>query len=79
MKRLEITPEGRDALAEARAETDLARDHRLLAAGHARRRCQAVLRANAHGASYRVIADACGVSLGMVQQWMTAARRQDPS
>ncbi len=75
MKRLTLTPEGRDALAEARAASDLVRDHRQQAAAAAERRFLAVMETNAEGASYRVLADALDVSIGMVQQWMAAARR----
>ncbi len=75
MKRLTPTSEGRDALAEARAASDLVRDHRQQAAAAAERRFLAVMEANNNGASYRVLADALDVSIGMVQQWMAAARR----
>lgn len=75
VKRLTLTPEGRDALAEARAASDLVRDHRQQAATAAERRFLAVMEANSNGASYRVLADVLDVSIGMVQQWMAAARR----
>ena len=67
------SPEGRDALIEARVAADLVRDHREQAARYAAQRARAVMRANQHGASCRVIAAAMDVSIGMVQQWMTAA------
>jgi len=66
-------PEGRDALVEAHVAADLVRDHREQAARYSAQRARAVMRANQHGASYRVIAAAMDVSIGMVQQWMTAA------
>lgn len=75
MKRATITPEGRDALAEAQVASDLVREHRQQAAAAAQWRFLAVMEANKHGASYRVLADALDVSLGMIQQWMAAARR----
>lgn len=72
-----ITPEGREALIEAVFAADLIRDHREQAKGYAAQRARAVKRANQHGASYRVIAAAMDVSIGMVQQWMRAALRLD--
>ena len=75
VKRGTLTPDGREALAEARAAYDLVRDHRQQAAVAARRRSLAVMRANANGASYRVLAEGLDVSIGMIQQWMAAARR----
>ena len=76
-----ITPEGQDALAEAVVAADLVRDHRDQAAGYAAQRARAVQSASRHGVSYRQIARALGVSIGMVQQWMRAALRleQDES
>lgn len=74
-----LTPEGREAFAEAKAAADLVRDHKDQARYYATERCLAVRRASEHGASYRMIAAALGVSIGMVQQWMAAAKRQDPS
>lgn len=81
MTRRTVTPDGREALAEARAATDLVRDARAAVASHDARRRDAVLRANLGGASYRVIAQTLGVSVGNVQQLVIAARgaRQDPS
>jgi DNA-directed RNA polymerase specialized sigma24 family protein len=79
VRRRALTPEGREALDEARAATDLVRDARSAVTEHARRRRAAVLRANRHGASYRVIADALGVTVGNVQQIVVAARRDDPA
>lgn len=72
-----VTPEGREALTEAVVAADLVRDHRQQAKGYAAQRARAVMRANQHGASYRVIAAAMDVSIGMVQQWMRAALRLD--
>ncbi len=72
-----ITPEGREALIEAVFAADLVRDHREQATRCAAQRARAVMRANQHGASYRVIAAAMDVSIGMVQQWMRAALRLD--
>ena len=65
--------EARDALIEARVAADLVRDHREQASRYAAQRARAVMRANQHGASYRAIAAAMDVSIGMVQQWMAAA------
>lgn len=70
-----ITAEGREALTEAVVAADLVRDHREQAARYAAQRARAVLRANRCGVSYRQIADALSVSLGMSQQWMRAALR----
>jgi len=70
-----VTPEGREALTEAVFAADLVRDHRVLVTRYAAQRARAVMRANQHGASYRVIAAAMEVSIGMVQQWMRAALR----
>ena len=75
MRRGVITLEGREALTEAVVAADLVRDHREQAKGYAAQRARAVKRANQHGASYRQIADALSVSIGMVQQWMRAAVR----
>jgi len=72
-----VTPEGREALTEAVFAADLVRDHRQQATRYAHQRARAVMRANQHGASYRQIADALSVSIGMVQQWMRAALRLD--
>lgn len=72
-----IIPEGRDALTEARFAADLVRDHREQATRYAAQRARAVMRASQHGVSYRQIADALSVSIGMVQQWMRAALRLD--
>ncbi len=72
-----ITPEGRDALTEAQVAADLVRDHREQASRYAAQRARAVMRANQHGVSYRQIAVALSVSIGMVQQWMRAALRLD--
>lgn len=74
-----VTPAGREALAAAKAAADLVRDHKDQARFYATERCLAVRRANTHGAPYRMIAGALDVSVGMVQQWMAAAKRQDPS
>ncbi len=70
-----VTPEGREALTEAVFAADLVRDHREQATRYAHQRARAVMRANQHGASYRQIAEALSVSIGMVQQWMRAAVR----
>ena len=75
VKRPTPTSEGLDALAEAQVASELVRDHRQQAAAAAQWRFLAVREANAHGVSYRVMADALDVSIGMIQQWMTAARR----
>lgn len=77
MKRRVVTPEGREALTEAVFAADLVRDHREQATRYAHQRARAVMRANQHGASFRVIAAALDVSIGMVQQWMRAALRLD--
>lgn len=68
-----VTAEGREALTEAVFAADLVRDHRQQATRYAAQRARAVMRANKHGASYRQIAEALSVSIGMVQQWMRAA------
>lgn len=70
-----LTPAGRQALAEARAAADLVADHRGLAKTNAAARARAVRRASEGGASYRVIAAALDVSVGMVQQFMAAEGR----
>jgi DNA-binding NarL/FixJ family response regulator len=72
-----VTAEGREALTEAVFAADLVRDHRQQATRYATQRARAVMRANQHGASYRQIAEALSVSIGMVQQWMRAALRLD--
>lgn len=77
VKRGVITPEGREALTEAQVAADLVRDHREQATRCAVQRARAVMRASQHGVSYRQIADALSVSIGMVQQWMRAALRLD--
>jgi len=77
VKRRVVTPEGREALTEAVFAADLVRDHREQATRYAHQRARAVMRANQHGASFRVIAAALDVSIGMVQQWMRAALRLD--
>ena len=74
-----LTPEGRESLTEAVAETDLLRDARSQVASHADARRRAVLRANLGGASYRVIAEALGVSVAGVQQLVNAARDRPPT
>jgi len=67
----------RDALTEAVFAADLVRDHREQATRYAAQRARAVMRANQHGVSYRQIAEALSVSIGMFQQWMRAALRLD--
>lgn len=54
---------------------ELVRDHRAQVTRYAAQRARAVRRANQHGVSYRQIAEALTVSIGMVQQWMRAALR----
>jgi len=75
VKRLTLTPEGRDALTETRPASDLVRDQRQQAAAATERRFLAVMEANTYGASYRLLADALDVSIGMIQQLMATARR----
>ena len=74
-KRRAVTAEGWDALTEAQFAADQVRDHKDQAAHYAAQRARAVLRASRCGVSYRQIAEALGVSLGMSQQWMRAALR----
>ena len=73
-RRRHLTPDAADALAEAQAATDQVRDVRCLMNQIAAARRQAVLRANAAGASYGTIATALGISAGNVQQIVNAAR-----
>jgi len=77
VRRSVVTPEGQDALTEAVVAADLVRDHREQATRYATQRARAVRRASQHGVSYRQIAEALSVSIGMVQQWMRAALRLD--
>ncbi len=77
MRRGVVTPKGREALTEAQFADDLVRDHREQAARYAAQRARAVARASLCGVSYRQIAAALSVSIGMVQQWMRAALRLD--
>ena len=74
-----VSAEGWEALTEAQFAAEQVRDHKEQAAGFAAQRARAVLRANRCGVSYRQIADALGVSLGMSQQWMRAALRLEES
>jgi DNA-directed RNA polymerase specialized sigma24 family protein len=76
-RRRAVTPEGRDALAEARAVTDQVRDARSLMAGLAAARRAAVLRANRGGASYGVIAAELGISHASAQQLVNAGKAQE--
>ena len=69
-----LTPQGAEALDEARATTDLVHEARRQVLDLADRRRRAVLAANDGGASYRVIAQALGISVAGVQQLMIAAR-----
>ena len=69
-----LTAQGAEALDEARAATDLVREARRQVIDLADQRRRAVLAANAGGASYRVIAQALGISVAGVQQLMIAAR-----
>lgn len=69
-----LTPQGAEALDEARVTTDLVHEARRQVLDLADRRRRAVLAANAGGASYRVIAQALGISVAGVQQLMIAAR-----
>jgi len=73
-RRRVLTPQGADALDEARATSDLVQEARRQVRDLADRRRLAVLRANTGGASYSVIAGALGISVGGVQQLMIAAR-----
>ena len=70
-----VTAEGWEAITEAQFAAEQVRDHKDQAARFAAQRARAVLRANRCGVSYRQIAEALGVSLGMSQQWMRAALR----
>ena len=69
-----LTQQGAAALDEARATTDLVHEARQQVLDLADRRRRAVLAANTGGASYRVIAQALGISVAGVQQLMIAAR-----
>ncbi len=77
MRRRAVTSEGWEALTEAQVASEQVRDARVLVTRYAAQRARAVRRANQHGVSYRQIADALSVSIGMVQQWMRAALRLD--
>ena len=70
-----LTPQGAEALDEAKATTDLVHEARRQVLDLAGRRRRAVLAANTGGASYRTIAAALGTSVANVQQLMIAARR----
>lgn len=74
-----LTPQGREALDEAAATTDLVHEARRQVVDLADRRRRAVLAANTGGASYRVIAQTLGISVAGVQQLMIAARRDQES
>lgn|GEM_PF-7109404 len=74
MKAKELTPLGREALAEARVSNEIFRDAKAQAAVAARARRAAVLRASRGGASYRVIASELGLSMPSVQHLVDAAR-----
>ena len=69
-----LTEQGREALDEAAATTDLVHEARRQVLDLADRRRRAVLAANDGGASYRVIAQALSISVGGVQQLIIAAR-----
>jgi len=71
-----LTPQGAEALDEARLTTDLVHEARRQVLDLADRRRRAVLAANTGGASYRVIAQALGISVAGVQQLMIAARER---
>ena len=73
-----LTAQGREALDEAAATTDLVHEARRQVLDLADRRRRAVLAANDGGASYRVIAQALGISGAGVQQLMIAARAASP-
>jgi len=74
MTRRELTPQGREALADARVSNDVLRDAKAQAALAAQERRKAVLRASRGGASYRVIARELGLSMPSVQHLVDAAR-----
>ncbi|GAC1439365.1 MAG: hypothetical protein NVSMB55_00590 [Mycobacteriales bacterium] len=67
-----------EALAEARAASDLLRDARLQVRMWAERRRRAVLDANRGGASYGTIAASLGVSHASVQQLVNQATQREP-
>ena len=69
-----LTQQGAEALDEARATADLVQEARRQVLDLADRRRRAVLAANTGGASYRVIAQALGISVAGVHQLMIAAR-----
>lgn len=69
-----VSPEARDALADALAAGDLVHDAREQMTVHADLRRRAVLRASRAGASHRRIAAALGVSPGNVGQLVEQAR-----
>ncbi len=74
-----LTEQGREALDEARMTTDLVHEARREVADLAERRRRAVLAANLGGASYRVIAQALGISVAGVQKLMVEARASTPA
>ena len=74
MRARELTPQGREALAEARVSNEVLRDARAQAALAAAERRAAVLRANRGGASYRVIARELDLSMPSIQHLVDAAK-----
>ena len=74
MRARELTPQGREALAEARVCNEILRDARAQAAAAAHERRTAVLRASRGGASYRVIARELGLSMPSIQHLVDAAK-----
>ena len=78
-RRRVLTLQGAEALDEARLTTDLVQEARRQVLDLADRRRRAVLAANTGGASYRVIAQALGISVAGVQQLIIAARAGAPA
>lgn len=74
MRARELTPQGREALSEARVSNEVLRDHRAQAALAAEERRAAVLRASRGGASYRVIAKELGLSMPSIQHLVDVAK-----
>lgn len=70
-----ITPEGREAIEDAKAAGDLVRDARRTVFRLAERRRAAVVRARRAGVPYRRLADELGVSVGSIQQLVSRATR----
>lgn len=71
----QVTPEGREAIEEARLAADLLHEARRTQFGLAARRRGAVVRARQAGVPYRRLASELGVSVGAIQRLVSREQR----